>query len=90
MNKKQKNRGDNPKSLAPPFHVEAYRSGRGISMVIGGVIGISEYSAESLELLSHGGRISIVGKLIKVGILESNTVEITGKIREVDFKYGKD
>ncbi len=71
------------------FHIEADRCSEGMRFFISGIIGIGEYSDESLELLSHGGRVKIFGSRLKICIFENKTVEIRGKISEVVFTYGK-
>ena len=75
----------------PPykFHLEAERSPRGTSMVIQGVVGISEFNSDTIELLSHGGRIILCGKLLRIFVLDSGAVEVSGKIYEVRLSYGK-
>lgn len=89
MNKAQKNAIFKTSAVAPPFHIEISRTIKGITMVVSGIIGISELCGESVELLSHGGRITVKGKLLRIGVFEGNTVEIFGKISDVGFKYGK-
>ena len=45
----------NKMSKPPAFSLEAGRVGRGISVVLSGVIGISDYSEREILLKSHGG-----------------------------------
>ncbi len=71
------------------FHLEADRSPRGMQIFITGIVGIGDYSDEELELKSHGGRIKISGKRLKLCLLENSTVEIKGKVEGVVFSYGK-
>ena len=71
------------------FNIEANRSVRGMSILIGGVVGIREYSDTSVLLLTHGGRIGISGKRILLTVYENNSVEIVGRVEEVSFTYGK-
>ncbi len=71
------------------FHLEADRTPRGMGMFISGVIGISEFSDESITLLSHTGRIFIEGRRLSLAVYEGGTVEIKGKIECVRFGYGK-
>ena len=89
MNKIYKSNASVDTLINPPFHIEAYRSSQGLCITVSGIVGLSEYSDAYIELLSHGGRICFSGKLIRLKLLESGSVEIVGKITEVMFKYGK-
>jgi hypothetical protein len=73
----------------PSFNMEACRVGRGISVVLSGVIGISDYSETKILLKSHGGKIRICGQRLMLSIYEDNTAEIVGRIEEIGFGYGK-
>ena len=71
------------------FYLEAAKSVFGMTLILGGIIGVSDYSDERIILLSHGGRIAVSGKKLFINVYENNTVEITGKVEAVSFKYGK-
>ena len=71
------------------FHLEASRSSRGMSLMLSGIIGISDFSEERIELLSHGGRVIISGKRLFINVYENNNLEILGKAEEIIFRYGK-
>ncbi len=58
-------------------------------MLIGGVVGIREYSDTDITLATHGGIVGIVGKRLALTVYEGNSVEIVGRIEEVTFCYGK-
>ena len=73
----------------PSFSMEASRVGSVISIVLSGVIGISDYSEGEILLKSHGGKIRICGKRLMLSIYEDNTAEIVGRIEEIGFGYGK-
>lgn len=75
--------------LSSSFRLEAERQGGNLRIYVSGIIGISDYSDEEIMLVSHGSRVNIKGKNIRVTVFESNTVEIIGKIIGVDFVYGK-
>lgn len=78
------------KVVSPPsFSLEASRVGRGISIVLSGVIGISDYSESEILLKSHGGKIKVCGQRLMLSIYEDNTAEIVGRIEEICFGYGK-
>ena len=76
-------------SKPPAFSLEASRAGRGISVALSGVIGISDYSETEIILKSHGGKIRISGQHLMLSIYEDNTAEIVGRIEEIGFGYSK-
>lgn len=76
-------------SALSSFHLEADRSTKGMSVILSGVIGISDFSDSSIHLLSHGGRIVVNGQKLFICVYENNSVEIVGKVEGVIFKYGK-
>lgn len=73
----------------PSFNLEAGRVGRGISIALSGVIGISDYSEGEIILKTHGGKIKILGQGLMLSIYEDKTAEIVGRIEEICFGYGK-
>ena len=90
MTKLQKNsKSTSSVSDLATFHLEADRNVKGLSVLIGGIIAISDLSASCVSLASHGGRIIISGERLAVKVYEFNSVEIVGKIKEVSFVYGK-
>ena len=76
-------------SAVSSFHLEADRSTNGMSVILSGVIGISDFSDSSIHLLSHSGRIVVNGQKLFICVYENNSVEIVGKVEGVVFKYGK-
>ncbi len=91
MTDKKKN-NDKPTGIAPSlssFHLEANRSRRGMSLLVGGIIGISDFSDESVILMSHTGRVSVLGRRLSICVYENNTVEISGRVEDIRFTYGK-
>lgn len=86
---KTKRERSSPPSPMSRFNLEANRHVRGMSMLIGGVVGIREYSDETMILATHGGRVGISGRRLSLTIYENNSVEVVGRIEEVTFSYGK-
>ena len=76
-------------AVIPSFHLEADRSGRGMSVFISGIISINDFSEELVSLKSHGARVVVSGKRIKVCVYENHTVEIKGTVEDIRFIYGK-
>lgn len=71
------------------LHVEMKKSSRGAVAVITGVMSVSEYSETGLILLSHSGRVMIVGEALGISVLEGRVIEVYGKITDMRFSYGK-
>ena len=71
------------------FHLEADRSTKGMAIVLSGIIGVSDFSDNSIGLRSHGGRIVVNGEKLFINVYENNSVEIVGRVEEIVFKYGK-
>lgn len=77
-------------SISPSsFHIEIKKSSRGAVAVISGVMSVSEYTEESIELIAHSGRLWILGESLGISVLEGHVVEVYGKITEVRLGYGK-
>ena len=78
-----------PISALKSFRLEANRSNKGMSILLSGIIGVSDFSDRSILLLSHGGRINVLGESLFIDLFENNTVEIVGRVSEIVFIYGK-
>ncbi len=76
-------------SIVNRFHLEAERTPSGVQILASGVIGVKEFSRESVELLTHSGRIFVYGKRLSILVFENGTVEVKGRIEDVRFGYGK-
>lgn len=88
-NKQESIRSKVASSGLSSFHLEADRSTRGMSVILSGIIGISDFSDSQIHLQSHGGRIIVNGKKLFICVYESGSVEIVGKVEGIVFKYGK-
>lgn len=71
------------------FHLEADRASGGMSLILSGIIGISDFSDNYIHLLSHGGRVKVNGRSLFIRVYENNRVEIVGRIEGIVFGYGK-
>jgi len=77
-------------SISPSsFHIEIKKSSRGAVAVISGVMSVAEYTESNVELLSHSGRLNIIGEALGISVLEGRVIEIYGRITEVKLGYGK-
>ena len=71
------------------FYFEGERLGVGMSIIFGGVIGISEYTEELVCLTTHRGRIKVFGKKLVLNVYENKSCEIQGRVEEIFFGYVK-
>ena len=71
------------------FHIEVKKSSRGAFAVISGVMSIGEYTDTNVEIVSHSGRIWVLGESLSISVLEGRVTEIYGKITDLRFGYGK-
>lgn len=71
------------------FHIEADRTSKGMSILISGIVAISELTPEAVCLKSHSGRIDLDGKRMTLSVFENGTVEVVGRIESLRFTYGK-
>ncbi len=86
---KKKISGGGVSAALSSFHMEADRTGRGMSLILCGIIGISDFSDSFINLLSHSGRISVTGSGLLISVYENGSVEIVGGVEGISFKYGK-
>ena len=71
------------------FYLSCERCIGGLSLLVGGIIGVSELTDGRTELLSHSGRIIVSGKDLKLTVFENKSIEIKGRIEGINFAYGK-
>ena len=71
------------------FYLSCERSLGGLSLLVGGIIGVSELDGGRTELLSHSGRIIVSGRGLKLTVFENKSIEIKGRIEGINFAYGK-
>ena len=76
-------------ALINKFHLEAERTGTGIEILVSGIIGVKDFCDESVELLSHSGRVFIYGRRLSILVFENGTVQVSGRVESVRFGYGK-
>ena len=71
------------------FYLSCERALGGLSLLVGGIIGVSELDDGRTELLSHSGRVIVSGRGLKLTVFENKSVEINGRIEGINFVYGK-
>ena len=72
------------------FYLSCERAVGGLSLLVGGIIGVSELDDGRTELLSHSGRVIVSGHGLKLTVFENKSIEINGRIEGINFAYGKD
>lgn len=72
-----------------PFHIELDKVARGMSLLVCGVLGISEFSEKFVALTVKGMTVKISGVNLSMTVYESKTVEIVGKIEGLEYEYTK-
>ena len=67
------------------FHIEADKIGRKISVSIGGVRAVCEFSEEYILLKLSRGKIKISGTGLSISVYENNIVEVLGGVRGIEL-----
>ena len=70
-------------------NIEMKKNSRGAIAVISGVVSVSEFTDEIVEILTQGGRIFVTGENLGLSALENHALEIYGRITEVKLAYGR-
>ena len=71
------------------FYLSCERSLGGLTLLVGGIIGVSELDDGRTELLSHSGRVIVSGRGLKLTVFENKSIEICGGIEDIKFACGK-
>ena len=89
LGKKKKNAFKSITAVTSSFHVEIDRVGRGMALLINGVNGVAEFSAQCVKLLTCGIQVIIRGEGLCITVYENKSVEIVGTIGGIEYLYGK-
>ena len=89
LGKKGKNALRCVSAASSSFHVEIDRIGRGMAMLVNGVVGVAEFSAQSVTLLTAGMKMIINGDAMCITVYENKSVEIVGKIGRIEYLNDK-
>ena len=71
------------------FHIDIDRVARGMSISVCGTVGVKEFSDTRVLLQIKGFCLSIRGSEIAMSVYENSTVEVIGRIRDLEFIYEK-
>ncbi len=69
--------------------IELKKNSRGAVLLLSGVVSIAEYSAERVEVLTHSGRINLLGEGLTLSAMEDRSVEVYGRIDSLELGYGR-
>ncbi len=72
------------------FFLNGERSSSGMRISFGAVVSVAEFSSEEVLILTHSGRIRVLGSGLLLSVFEGRGIEIVGKVRGLEFLYGKD
>ena len=72
--------------LLGDFYIRIFKSHRSITALVCGVIGILDFSADTVLLMTYGGRIRISGRNLVLSVLENKCAEISGGVDGVCFE----
>ena len=59
------------------------------ALAVSGVVSIEELGAERITLATHHGRLVIAGERLLLSVLEDRCAEVLGRIKGVEFSYGR-
>ena len=71
----------------PSLRIEGDSTPRGLSLIFVGIIGVAEFSAKEVKLMTKRGSIQVIGENIEIVVYEGNTVELSGRIETVNIGY---
>ena len=69
--------------------MECRRTPWGLKVEISGIIAVREYSSERITLVTHGGVVSFSGERLSMSGFVNQSVELLGKVKAIEFGYGK-
>ena len=69
--------------------MECRRTPWGIKVEISGIIAVREYSSERITLVTHGGAVTFIGDRLSMSGFVNQSVELLGKVKSIEFGYGK-
>lgn len=74
----------------PGLHFDGESCISGLSLVLCGIVCVSEFSEEKAVFITVRGRILIEGNKLEITVFQGKSVEICGKIKKIEFLYSKE
>jgi hypothetical protein len=87
LKEKKKEKGTLKRMISSPYFEVRPKIG-GFSIIVVGVIGVSEISKLLVTVKCHGMKLVISGSSLLVNVLEHNTLEIMGKVEDIKIING--
>ena len=78
-----------PLSALSDFSIDVKRVPRGLSVSVSGVISVFELTDTSVGILTKRARVNISGERLILSVFEYRRAEISGRVENIGFKYGK-
>ena len=79
-----------PDELASsPLYITAGKSRSEMTIAFSGILSVTELGDEGITLNTASGTVSLKGKGLRLAIFENKMLEITGRVEEVHFGYGR-
>ncbi len=75
--------------ISPGFHLEADGRGKGVSVLISGVVGVRELSESEISVVTRSESFTVKGELLSVSVLESNRIRLSGILDSISFAKRK-
>ena len=75
--------------FSSPLYITAGKSRSEMTIALVGISSVSELNNELIVLETATGSVTLAGRELHLAIFENKTVEITGRIEEVKFGYGR-
>ena len=69
--------------------LECKRTALGMRLEISGIVKVREYSSERITLVTHGGTVSVEGERLSMSGYVNQSVELYGRVKNIEFSYGK-
>lgn len=69
--------------------MECHKTPWGMKIEISGIVTVREYSSEKITLVTHGGAVTLSGERLSMSGFVNQAVELFGKVKSIEFGYGK-
>ena len=69
--------------------LECRKTPWGIKLEISGIVTVREYSSERIALVTHAGAVTVTGERLSMSGFINQSVELVGKVKNIEFGYGK-
>ena len=71
------------------FGMEVRKIPRGAAVGVSGAVSVFELTDSAVGILCSKTRLRIVGEKLTLVVFEGRRLEVSGRVEEIEFKYGK-